>query len=168
MKMEIIAALLHKPQIVLLDEPTIGLDVISQSKIREFVKFYNEEHKTTFLLTSHYMNDIQALCERVFVIHRGEGLYDGNFKELVDKIKPHKKLIFEFPNAPQEEVVKALKLEFNFQLVRNILTSQLPDEKLIKLLSKLFKISDPVSFSVEELPVEETMKSFFENPEKFI
>ena len=60
MKMEIIAALLHKPKFILLDEPTIGLDVISQSKIREFIKFYNEEHNATFLLTSHYMNDIQA------------------------------------------------------------------------------------------------------------
>ncbi len=168
MKMEIIAALLHKPQIVLLDEPTIGLDVISQSKIREFVKFYNEEHNTTFLLTSHYMNDIQALCERVFVIHKGEGLYDGNFNELVDKIKPPKKLIFEFPTSPNDEIIDSLESEFNFELVRNVLTSQLPDDKLIKLLSNLFKIADPVSFSVEELPVEETMKSFFENPEKFI
>ncbi len=168
MKMEIIAALLHKPQIVLLDEPTIGLDVISQSKIREFVKFYNEEHNTTFLLTSHYMNDIQALCERVFVIHKGKGLYDGNFNELVDKIKPPKKLIFEFPASPNDDIIDSLKSEFNFELVRNVLTAELPDDKLIKLLSNLFKIADPVSFSVEELPVEETMKSFFENPEKFI
>ena len=168
MKMEIIAALLHKPQIVLLDEPTIGLDVISQSKIREFVKFYNEEHNTTFLLTSHYMNDIQALCERVYVIHKGEGLYDGNFNELVNKINPPKKLIFEFPVSPNNDIISILKNKFNFKLVRNILTTELPDDKLIKLLSNLFKIVDPVSFSVEELPVEETMKSFFENPEKFI
>ncbi len=91
--MEIIAALLHNPKIVFLDEPTIGLDVISQSKIREFVKYYNQEYQTTFLLTSHYMNDIEALCERVFVIHKGNSLYDGNFEELVNRINPRRKII---------------------------------------------------------------------------
>jgi ABC-2 type transport system ATP-binding protein len=168
MKMEIIAALLHKPKIVLLDEPTIGLDVISQSKIREFIKFYNQEYNATFLLTSHYMNDIQALCERVFVIHKGRGLYDGNFSSLVKKIKTQKKLIFEFPQSPDNVVIKSLHEKFKFKLIRNVITAELPDAQLTKLLGSLFKLDDPVTFSVEELPVEETMKTFFINPEKFL
>ncbi len=168
MKMEIIAALLHKPKFILLDEPTIGLDVISQSKIREFIKFYNEEHSATFLLTSHYMNDIQALCDRVFVIHKGRGLYDGNFSALVNKIKPQKKLIFEFPHAPEEDVIVNLQQNFDFNLIRNVVTAELPDKQLAKLLRSLFKLDDPVTFSVEELPVEDTMKTFFSNPEKFL
>ena len=168
MKMEIIAALLHKPKFILLDEPTIGLDVISQSKIREFIKFYNEEHNSTFLLTSHYMNDIQALCDRVFVIHKGKGLYDGKFNSLVNKIKPQKKLIFEFTKRPEESVITELQEDFKFNLIKNVVTAQLPDKQLTKLLGSLFKINDPITFSVEELPVEDTMKTFFSNPEKFL
>jgi len=168
MKMEIIAALLHKPKFILLDEPTIGLDVISQSKIREFIKFYNEEYNATFLLTSHYMNDIQALCDRVFVIHKGRGLYDGNFSALVNKIKPQKKLIFEFPKAPEEDVIVNLQQNFDFKMIRNVVTAELPDKQLTMLLGSLFKLDDPVTFSVEELPVEDTMKTFFSNPEKFL
>ena len=80
MKMEIIAALLHRPKIILLDEPTLGLDVISQSKIREFVKYYNYKYNTTFIITSHYTKDIHEMCERVFVLHKGKQIYDGNFK----------------------------------------------------------------------------------------
>jgi ABC-2 type transport system ATP-binding protein len=168
MKMEIIASLLHKPKFILLDEPTIGLDVISQSKIREFIKFYNQEHNSTFLLTSHYMNDIQALCDRVFVIHKGKGLYDGKFNSLVNKIKPQKKLIFEFTKRPEESVITELQEDFKFNLIKNVVTAQLPDKQLTKLLGSLFKINDPITFSVEELPVEDTMKTFFSNPEKFL
>ena len=86
MKMEIIAALLHKPKIILLDEPTLGLDVISQSKIREFVKHYNAKYKTTFVITSHYTKDIEEMCERVFVLNKGDQIYDGNFNTLIKKI----------------------------------------------------------------------------------
>ena len=168
MKMEIIAALLHKPKFILLDEPTIGLDVISQSKIREFIRFYNEEYNSTFILTSHYMNDIQALCDRVFVIHKGRGLYDGDFSALVKKIKPQKKLIFEFRELPKEDVIKSLQQNFDFKLIRNVVTAELSDRQLAKLLGNLFKLNDPLTFSVEELPVEDTMKTFFVNPEKFL
>ena len=94
MKMEIIAALLHKPKIILLDEPTLGLDVISQSKIRDFVKYYNQKYKTTFVITSHYSKDIQEMCERVFVLNKGKSVYDGNFKNLVKNINPKRKLVF--------------------------------------------------------------------------
>ena len=168
MKMEIIAALLHKPKIVLLDEPTIGLDVISQSKIREFVKYYNEQHSTTFLITSHYMNDIQALCDRVFIMHKGKGLYDGNFNLLVDKIKPPKKLLFEFSKLPNQKILEDLKKTQPIKIEKNFLSAELPDEDLTSLLGCLFKMNNPISFSVEELPVEETMKSFFLDPEKFL
>ena len=112
MKMEIIAALLHKPKIVLLDEPTIGLDVISQSKIRDFIKYYNQQHKTTFLLTSHYMHDIQALCKRVFVIHKGASLYDGDFNTLVKNINPKRKLTFEFSKIPSDIEMQELHLKY--------------------------------------------------------
>jgi len=168
MKMEIIASLLHRPEIILLDEPTIGLDVIAQSKIREFVKYYNKQYRSTFLITSHYMNDIQEMCKRVVVIHKGCKFYDGNFDILVNRVNPVRKLTFEFDELPLQHILDSLRNQFVFRLDANFLTADLRDREMNLLLSRLFTLNTPRSFSLEELPVEETMKSFFANPEKFI
>ena len=168
MKMEIIASLLHKPKIIMLDEPSLGLDVMSQAKIREFVKYYNEQYKATFIITSHYMNDIDSMCKRVFVMNKGEGLYDGNFSSLIKKINPTKKLLYTFETIPDIQTINNLKDNFEFTLDNNILVAQLNDDLLNKLLQKLFKISNPQSFLIEDLPVEETMRSFFEKPENYL
>ena len=82
MKMELIAALIHRPRVLFLDEPTIGLDVVSQKNVREFLRDYNRKHKTTILLTSHYMADISSLCERVIVIDHGKKIYDGDLDRI--------------------------------------------------------------------------------------
>jgi len=168
MKMEIIASLLHKPKIIMLDEPSLGLDVMSQAKIREFVKYYNEQYKATFIITSHYMNDIDSMCKRVFVMNKGEGLYDGNFSSLIKKINPTKKLLYTFETIPDIQTINNLKENFEFTLDNNILIAQLNDDLLNQLLQKLFKISNPQSFLIEDLPVEETMRSFFEKPENYL
>ena len=168
MKMEIIASLLHRPKIVMLDEPTLGLDVMSQSKIREFVKYYNEQYKATFIITSHYMNDIDSMCKRVFVMNKGTGLYDGDFSELVKKINPTKKLIYTFDQMPSNDIINDLSSEFKFELENNILIAHLEDKSLNNLLKKLFSVSSSQSFLIEDLPVEETMRSFFENPNNYL
>ena len=168
MKMEIIAALLHNPKIVFLDEPTIGLDVISQSKIREFIKYYNEQHKTTFIITSHYMQDIEALCKRVLVVHKGASLYDGDFNDLVQMINPRRKLFFEFNSLPNKSILNELAIEYKFKLIENILEAELPALELNQLLPKLFKIDSPTSLTLEDMPVEDTMRSFFLDPKKFL
>src|SRR5436189_4561912 len=90
MKMELIAALLHQPKVLFLDEPTIGLDVVSQKTVREFLREHNARRKTTILLTSHYMADIQALCKRVVIIDHGTIFFDGSLSEVVDRFADSK------------------------------------------------------------------------------
>src|SRR5207247_11095320 len=85
MKMELIASLLHQPKVLFLDEPTIGLDVVSQKTVREFLREHNATHQTTILLTSHYMTDIQQLCQRVIIIDRGTIFFDGRLSEILDR-----------------------------------------------------------------------------------
>src|SRR5690349_6443733 len=89
-KMELIASLLHQPKVLFLDEPTIGLDVVSQKTVREFLRQHNARQKTTILLTSHYMNDIQELCERVIIIDHGTIFFDGRLSEVVDRFADSK------------------------------------------------------------------------------
>ena len=82
MKLELIASLIHSPQLIFLDEPSIGLDLVSQKKIRSFIRYWNEQYKTTVIITSHYMKDNEDLCERVIVINGGEKLYDGSLSDV--------------------------------------------------------------------------------------
>ena len=168
MKMEIIAALLHKPKIILLDEPTLGLDVISQSKIREFVKHYNAKYKTTFVITSHYTKDIEEMCERVFVLNKGEQIYDGNFNTLIKKINPERRLLYEFSNMPDSKFIEHLRKSYSFDINQKVLIANLPDNRLQKLLSELTKNYIATNITFEDLPVDETMKNFFENPSKYL
>jgi ABC-2 type transport system ATP-binding protein len=97
MKMELIAALLHRPRVLFLDEPTIGLDVVSQKSVRQFLRDYNRRYRVTILLTSHYMADIKELCERVIVIHKGRKIYDGTLDRLEAGSGSRKKIITFLP-----------------------------------------------------------------------
>jgi ABC-2 type transport system ATP-binding protein len=99
MKMELIAALLHRPKVLFLDEPTIGLDIVSQKAVRNFLRDYNRRHRVTILLTSHYMADIKELCERVIVIHKGHKIYDGNLDRLEANAGSRQKIITFVPSV---------------------------------------------------------------------
>ncbi|MEL6107625.1 MAG: ABC transporter ATP-binding protein [Planctomycetota bacterium] len=101
MKMELIAALLHSPDVLFLDEPTIGLDVIAQHNIQQFLRFYQEKRKITILLTSHYMKDVAALCKRVVVIAGGRIEYDGSLSGIIDKFSGYKIVTFQFAEGHQ-------------------------------------------------------------------
>src|SRR5476651_2203305 len=90
MKMELIAALLHRPKVLFLDEPTIGLDVVSQKKVREFLREYTARNRITTLLTSHYMQDIEELCDRVIIIDHGQVFFDGALQDIIDRLATHK------------------------------------------------------------------------------
>src|SRR5580693_3148910 len=93
MKMELIAALLHRPRVLFLDEPTIGLDIVSQKAVRQFLRDYNKRYRVTIVLTSHYMADIKELCQRVIVIHRGRKIYDGALDRLESGSDTRKKIV---------------------------------------------------------------------------
>src|SRR5450759_289139 len=99
MKMELIASLLHQPKVLFLDEPTIGLDVVSQKTVREFLREHNAKQKTTILLTSHYMNDIQELCKRVIIIDHGTIFFDGQLSDVVDRFADSKLITIQCEGA---------------------------------------------------------------------
>src|SRR5207253_2136217 len=96
MKMELISALIHEPRVLFLDEPTIGLDVVSQKRVREFLRLYNSEHRIVTMLTSHYMQDIEELCDRVIIIDHGKIFFDGPLTEIIDRFSGHKILSLTF------------------------------------------------------------------------
>ena len=100
MKLELVAALLHEPEVLFLDEPTIGLDVVAQHTIHEFLRHVQAERRTTVILTTHYMKDVAALCERVVVITHGDILYDGSLAEIVDRFTTHKVVTLDLDEAP--------------------------------------------------------------------
>ena len=99
MKCELAAALVHRPRVLFLDEPTIGLDVSMQAVVRDFVQRYNERYGATLILTSHYMEDVRRLCPRVIVIDKGKLVYDGALDELVTQIRPDRRVILRFSTA---------------------------------------------------------------------
>lgn len=103
MKAELLAALLHHPRVLFLDEPTLGLDVNAQVAVREFLAEYNQRYRATILLTSHYMADITALCKRVILIHQGELIYDGSLEGLLERFAPYREVKIELANHPQEK-----------------------------------------------------------------
>src|ERR1043165_6412555 len=99
MKMELISARIHEPRVLFLDEPTIGLDVVSHERVRDFLRIYNEQHRIVTLLTSHYMQDIQELCERVIVIDHGKIFFDGPLHQIIDRFSGYKILSLTFDKA---------------------------------------------------------------------
>ncbi|HZU82935.1 MAG TPA: ATP-binding cassette domain-containing protein [Polyangiaceae bacterium] len=108
MKCELCAALIHRPKVLFLDEPTIGLDVSMQSAVRDFIRRYNEKHGATLILTSHYMEDVAHLCPRVIVIDRGKLVYDGALDALVSRIRPDKRVVLRFAQPVEERDLAAI------------------------------------------------------------
>ncbi len=160
MKCELAAALLHRPKVLFLDEPTIGLDVTMQTKIRQFIGEYNRLHGATVILTSHYMADVTALCKRVIVIDHGKLLYDGDLAALSARIAPHKLIKVEL-SSPLDghrledygEVIRARGQRFDL-LIPRAQTS----EVAARMLSEL-PIAD---VTIEEPPIEQVITRVFE------
>ncbi len=160
MKMELTAALLHSPEVLFLDEPTIGLDVIAQHNIQKFLKHYQEERKITILLTSHYMKDIAALCQRVVMIADGEIKYDGSLAGIVDRFGGHKVLSLQFADdrmpsdlARYGEVLEIVEPKIRLRVDR---------EKIAEVLSAVLASYSVEDVSVEDPPLEEVIAKMFQ------
>ena len=159
MKMELIAALLHKPDVLFLDEPTIGRDVIAQHKIQQFLKHYQEEQNNTILLTSHYMKDIAALCKRVVIIAGGSIYHDGSLDEIVDRFSSHKIVTLQMANDKSLE---------GLQNLPNVISVEAPKikfrvgrEDVGQSLGEILALHDVDDIVVEDPPLEEVISNAF-------
>jgi len=159
MRCEIAASLIHDPKILLLDEPTIGLDAVSKIAVREFIKKINKEKKTTVILTTHDMQDIEALTERILLIGNGKILLDGSLNELKKKKSPIKKVVLDFKDGQISEIkcIEGLSLvsNINGHAEISVNTDILAVSDMIKLISSKLNLTDisVAGTSAEELVV---------------
>ena len=158
MKMELISALIHEPRVLFLDEPTIGLDVVSQKRVREFLRIYNEQHRIVTLLTSHYMQDIEELCHRVLVIDHGQIFFDGPLNEIVDRFSDYKILSLTF----EKQLARDFS-EFGVVIEQTPVSVQLkvPRAKVTDTCRRLLEACDVTDINVQEVPVEEVIRQLF-------
>ncbi len=158
MKMELISALIHEPRVLFLDEPTIGLDVVSQKRVREFLRIYNEEHPIVTMLTSHYMQDIEELCHRVIIIDHGKIFFDGPLSSIIDRFSGHKILTLTFEKAVTRDFSA-----FGQVIEQSPVSVQLkvPRAKVTETCRQLLEACDVSDINVQELPVEEVIRQLF-------
>src|SRR5437764_420273 len=148
MKMELISALIHEPKVLFLDEPTIGLDVVSQKRVREFLRLYNQEHHIVTLLTSHYMQDIQELCDRVIIIDHGKLFFDGPLDSIIDRFSGYKIISLSF-----EEGAACDFTEFGEVVEQKPMSVQLkvPRAKVTETCRRLLEACNISDINVQEI-----------------
>ncbi|MEI6532604.1 MAG: ATP-binding cassette domain-containing protein [Candidatus Roizmanbacteria bacterium] len=159
MKCELVTALLHRPKVLFLDEPTIGLDVVMQKNIRDFIKMYNQKYNATIMLTSHYMEDVKELCDRVIIIDHGKLLFDGRLDDIVKKYTSHKVLSMSFDRLPERLTLEEFGsvLEYEQHLVR----ISVQREKTSYVVGKLLETYQIDDLNIEEVKIEEIIREVF-------
>jgi ABC-2 type transport system ATP-binding protein len=159
MKCELAVALLHRPKVLFLDEPTIGLDVSMQAIVRGFVRAYNERFGATVLLTSHYMEDVAALCPRVMVIDKGRLIYDGGLSELVRRVRPDKRVLLRFSRPVERRDLESLGAVIEHRDAEAIV--QVSKDALQAAVSRALSSLPLTDLTVEDPPLEEVMRDLF-------
>ena len=159
MRMELIAALLHSPEVLLLDEPTIGLDVISQRRVQDFLKFYQSERKITVILTSHYMKDVEALCQRAVIINEGEIKHDGPLADIIDRFSQNKVIELQFAGSGVPNDLAEFGNVFDVAPPRAKL--EVPRNKIPEVLTALLSRFDIEDVAVQDRPLEEVIAEMF-------
>jgi ABC-2 type transport system ATP-binding protein len=167
MRADIAASLLHSPELVFFDEPTIGLDALAKEKIREFVRYMNKEKNVTMIFTTHDMKDIEETCERMILIDKGKLLYDGSIKNIVSKYGKERKLIVEFENDTAVEQIDSViiasegfnKKSFTFNC------DKVSMKDLLQIISSKYSIAD---FTVKEMEIEAVVRSIYQGDIKIL
>jgi ABC-2 type transport system ATP-binding protein len=157
MKVEVVGSLLHRPRVLFLDEPTIGLDVTMQKRIREFVAEYNRRYDATVLLTSHYMADVEALCRRVIVIHHGEILFDGELARLGDRFAAWKTIAIDLNDGAADLAAYGEVVATDEGRV----TLRVPRAETARVTARLLAEQDVADLTVEDPPIEDVIEMVF-------
>ncbi|HEY4177556.1 MAG TPA: ATP-binding cassette domain-containing protein [Kofleriaceae bacterium] len=161
MKCELAAALLHRPTTLFLDEPTIGLDVSMQVAIRDFVRGYNHKHEATVLLTSHYMDDVVALCPRIIVIDQGVIIHDGDLRQMIKTLDPNKRVSFTVDESAEIAKLGEVMVRDGKRVTLKVTESDLPN--VIGHLLGTLKVTD---LAIEDPPLEDVLRQMFGKHEK--
>ena len=164
MKMELIAGLLHKPKLVFLDEPTIGLDIFSQEAIRIFIKEYQQTYKATVILTSHYLEDVKKLAKRLIIIHKGSIVYNGSLKDIIEEYSKEKRIKITLEEKVSDSKIYTIGKPLTSvypQLIFSVKRSEIPEK--IKQIVQSIPFSD---LTVEDASIEEVIKKFFSENKK--
>src|SRR3977135_1098704 len=158
MKMELISSLIHEPRVLFLDEPTIGLDVVSQKRVREFLRLYNSEHRVVTLLTSHYMQDIAETCGGVMIIDHGKIFFDGPLDTIIDRFSGDKVISLTFTGESKRDFT-----EFGEVVSQTPVSVQLkvPRAHVTETARRLLEACDISDINVQEMPIEDVIRSLF-------
>lgn len=159
MKLELIASLLHEPKLLLLDEPTIGLDVVAQSAIHRCLAEFNRIRKTTILLTSHYMRDVESLCSRILVISGGKLIYGGGIKGLKERFVSEKLVKIQFLNSVPVHIQKQIP---EATIREGLLVCKVPKEEVARILASIAQCENVLDILIEEPPLEEVIEKLFQ------
>ncbi|WP_244170926.1 ABC transporter ATP-binding protein [Xenorhabdus miraniensis] len=159
MKMELIGATLHNPEVLFMDEPTIGLDIFAQKNIRSFLKKYNKKYQSTIFLTSHYLEDIKELCDRLIIIHHGMIIYDGKTIDIVNKFSDYKYIKMKLKNTiirKEFEYFGEITNQDNLDITLKVKRKEIP--KIVSALLEKFLIEDLI---VEELSMDDIISKVY-------
>jgi ABC-2 type transport system ATP-binding protein len=163
MKMELIAALIHRPKVLFLDEPTIGLDVVSQRAVRIFLRDYNRQHRVTIVLTSHYMADIKELCERVIVIHKGTKIYDGALDRLEAGSDSKKKIVRFVPKGTAFPETWRSRHGETRRDENGSFTLRISTDDVVAVAQEVLAAGPVADITIEDVPLEDVIAELFQS-----
>jgi ABC-2 type transport system ATP-binding protein len=163
MKMELIAALIHRPKVLFLDEPTIGLDVVSQRAVRLFLRDYNRRHRVTIILTSHYMADIKELCERVIVIHKGKKIYDGALDMLESGSDSRKKIVRFVPKDATFSETWRSRYGETTRSDDGTFTLRVSSDDIVAVAQEVLATGPVADITIEDVPLEDVIAELFQS-----
>ena len=159
MKCELTASFLHSPKVIFLDEPTIGLDIVSSKAIRDFLKDINQKTKTTMVLTSHYMGDIEYLCKRIVIIDKGKKIYDGDLDVLKKEYAPEKKIEIILNDLSDKTVFDDIPGKKKFLEDRVVI--EVSKDKIGEIATDIFARFDPENITISDIDTEEVIAKIF-------